>query len=165
MVSALQDLCKQGCLRSALMSFSYVFHDENDGLASGIIYSGFDATTDSTIDHQLFDHDKNLDNWDHHADILLPCVLFLIMFGKQCLSSTLYSDRTHRASDQNSAWTRQHSCISPDRCEICDNLTVDEGHQSVSEIFMNSHGHLTTSSPQFHGLLYHQIPCTLPSLA
>jgi hypothetical protein len=48
------------------------------------IYSGFDATTDSTINHQLLDHDKNLDSWDHHADVLLPRTLFssATTFGK-----------------------------------------------------------------------------------
>ncbi|TFK35120.1 hypothetical protein BDQ12DRAFT_726252 [Crucibulum laeve] len=69
---ALHGLCTRERLGSTLMMFLYAFHDENDGIMSGIVYTGYNAKWKKEIAFELEDHGAYAASWEHHADILLP---------------------------------------------------------------------------------------------
>ena len=89
MAKTLDNIGSSGRLGSVVFMLSYAYRDAHDGVNHGVqvisfvpalsysspalsIYSGFDASTNSEIQHELEDDELFAKAWMNHADKILP---------------------------------------------------------------------------------------------
>ncbi|KAF8958226.1 hypothetical protein BDZ97DRAFT_1923822 [Flammula alnicola] len=73
MAQAVQNLIARGRLGSVVTSLNYAYRDSHGGVIYGIVYNGYNTTTEERIDWKYEDHGAKVMSWKTVAEPLLPC--------------------------------------------------------------------------------------------
>ncbi|KAF8059507.1 hypothetical protein FPV67DRAFT_1656395 [Lyophyllum atratum] len=69
---ALDGLAERGRIGSSIFNFYFAYRDKNDGLHSGVVYSGYDTTTNTPVVSKPPEAEELQDGWADYADQALP---------------------------------------------------------------------------------------------
>ncbi|EAU81750.1 hypothetical protein CC1G_12131 [Coprinopsis cinerea okayama7 len=69
---AIQQNIDRGVVGSVVVGLAYAMRTESNGLEHGILYAGYDAQKEGTLEHELPEHKEVVKIWQRHADRVLP---------------------------------------------------------------------------------------------